>query len=46
MKITLAILALVVFAVSLVADYKWRQWMQRRRADQQAGSDSKHGPRS
>ena len=34
MKYALAILALVVFALSFVADYKWRQWMARRRADQ------------
>ncbi len=36
MKLTLAILALVVFALSLVADYKWRQWMNKRRADRDA----------
>ena len=37
MKITLAILALVVFALSLWADYKWRQWLKSRnqsRSDQ------------
>jgi hypothetical protein len=33
MKLALAILALVVFALSFVADYKWRQWMARRRGD-------------
>ena len=33
MKLALAILALVVFALSFVADYKWRQWMAKRRAD-------------
>jgi hypothetical protein len=32
MKLALAILALVVFVLSFVADYKWRQWMARRRA--------------
>ena len=32
MKLALAILALVVFALSFVADYKWRQWMANRRA--------------
>jgi len=31
MKIALAILALIVFALSLWADYKWRQWMKTRR---------------
>ena len=34
MKLALAILALVVFALSFVADYKWHQWMAKRRADQ------------
>ena len=33
MKLALAILALVVFALSFVADYKWRQWMSKRRND-------------
>ena len=33
MKLVLAILALVVFALSFVADYKWRQWMAKRRGD-------------
>jgi hypothetical protein len=33
MKLLLAILVLIVFALSFVADYKWRQWMKKRRAD-------------
>lgn len=33
MKLTLAILVFVVFALSFVADYKWRKWMNRRRAE-------------
>jgi hypothetical protein len=33
MKFALAILVLVVFALSFVADYKWRQWMAKRRND-------------
>jgi hypothetical protein len=33
MKIFLAILVLVVFALSFVADYKWRRWMAKRRAE-------------
>lgn len=37
MKLALAILALIVFALSFVADYKWRQWMAKRRADQAPG---------
>jgi hypothetical protein len=31
--ILLAILAIVLIAGSLFADYKWRQWMAARRAD-------------
>ena len=33
MKLALAILVLIVFALSFVADYKWRQWMATRRAE-------------
>ena len=33
MKLALAILALIVFALSFLADYKWRQWMARRRTE-------------
>ena len=33
MKFLLAILVLIVFALSVVADYKWRQWIAKRRAD-------------
>ena len=36
MKFVLAILVLVVFALSFVADYKWRKWMNKRRADHEA----------
>ena len=35
MKIFLGILALVVVAASVFADYKWRQWMAARRRDRQ-----------
>jgi hypothetical protein len=35
MKILLAILAVVLVAASLFADYKWRQWMAARRRDRQ-----------
>jgi len=35
MKIFLGILALVVVAASVLADYKWRQWMAARRRDRQ-----------
>ena len=40
MKFALAILALVVFALSFVADYKWRTWMNKRRADHDAAHPS------
>jgi hypothetical protein len=33
MKLALTILALIVFALSLLADYKWRQWIAKRRPD-------------
>jgi len=35
MKIFLGILALVLVAASVFADYKWRQWMAARRRDRQ-----------
>jgi len=35
MKIFFGILAVLFVAVSLVADYKWRQWMAARRRDRQ-----------
>ena len=35
MKIILGILAIVVIAASLFADYKWRQWMAARRLNRQ-----------
>jgi hypothetical protein len=33
MKIILGILAVLIIATSLFADYKWRQWMAARRRD-------------
>jgi hypothetical protein len=33
MKIILGILAVLIIAASLFADYKWRQWMAARRRD-------------
>jgi hypothetical protein len=33
MKFILAIVVLIAFALSVVADYKWRQWMAKRRAN-------------
>lgn len=35
MKIFLGILAVVLVAASVLADYKWRQWMAARRRDRQ-----------
>ena len=35
MKLLLGILALLFVAVSVFADYKWRQWMANRRRDRQ-----------
>ncbi len=35
MKILLAILAIVLVVASLIADYKWRQWIAARRRDRQ-----------
>ena len=43
MKLLLAIVVLVVFALSLVADYKWRKWMNRRR-DEHRGTDQPRLP--
>ena len=33
MKVLLAIVAAVIVAASLFADYKWRRWMAARRAE-------------
>ena len=44
MKFVLAILALVVFALSFVADYKWRQWMARRSSDRNPTEPSNPRP--
>jgi hypothetical protein len=35
MKIILGILAVLIIAASLFADYKWRQWIAARRRDRQ-----------
>jgi hypothetical protein len=35
MKIILGILAILIIAALLFADYKWRQWMAARRRDRQ-----------
>lgn len=41
MKVILAILAVIVIAGSLFADYKWRQWMAARRRDHQNHDSSR-----
>jgi hypothetical protein len=33
MKVLLAIVAAIIVAASLFADYKWRRWMAARRAE-------------
>jgi hypothetical protein len=35
MKIILGILAILIIAASLFADYKWRQWIAARRRDRE-----------
>jgi hypothetical protein len=35
MKIFLGVLAVLVVAASIIADYKWRQWIVARRRDRQ-----------
>jgi general stress protein CsbA len=35
MKLLLAILAVILIAASLYADYKWRQWIEARKRDRQ-----------
>jgi len=35
MKIILGIIALVILAGSLFADYKWRRWMAERRRERE-----------
>jgi hypothetical protein len=37
MKLVLIIIAVLVLAGSLVADYKWRQWMGSRRRERDDG---------
>jgi hypothetical protein len=35
MKLVLALIVIALVAASLVADYKWRQWIATRRRDRQ-----------
>jgi Ni/Co efflux regulator RcnB len=39
MRLLLSILAAAVIAASLIADYKWRQWMAARRQDREQDRD-------
>ena len=38
MKLLLAIIAVLVLAASLYADYRWRRWMSVRKAEREDGS--------
>lgn len=40
MKILLGILAVVLIAASLFADYKWRQWVAARKRDRESRRNS------
>jgi hypothetical protein len=43
MKILLGAGALILVAASLIADYKWRQWMAARRRERESeGNSSRH----
>ena len=42
MKLIIAIVAVLVIAGSLFADYKWRQWMAARRSEHQDSHDPYH----
>jgi hypothetical protein len=35
MKLLLGLLAIVLVVASLIADYKWRQWLAARKRDRQ-----------
>jgi hypothetical protein len=43
MKLLLAILAVIIVAASIFADYKWRQWMSTHRRN---GNDTNQTPRA
>jgi hypothetical protein len=42
MKLLIAILALLLVAGSIFADYKWRRWMARRAAEKDASARPDH----
>lgn len=44
MKLALAIVVLIVFALSFLADYKWRQWISARRSDRASADPSRPEP--
>ncbi|HEY1895273.1 MAG TPA: hypothetical protein VGG62_03330 [Terracidiphilus sp.] len=46
MKVLLAIVAAVIVAASLFADYKWRRWMAARRAEHLDYNSGNHPTRS
>jgi hypothetical protein len=45
-KVLLAIVAAVIVAASLFADYKWRRWMAARRTERRNYNSSNHSTRS
>jgi hypothetical protein len=44
MKLFFAILAILLLAGSVFADYKWRQWMAARRAQHDSRNPDHHHP--
>ncbi len=46
MKVLVAIVAAVIVAASLFADYKWRRWMAARRAERRDYNSRNHSTRS
>jgi hypothetical protein len=44
-KVLLAVIATVIVAASLFADYKWRRWMAARRAERRDYNSGNHSTR-
>jgi hypothetical protein len=42
MKLVLGIAALVLIALSLIADYKWKQWVAARKQERDSDPGSRH----
>jgi predicted negative regulator of RcsB-dependent stress response len=43
MKLILAIVVVVVFAVTVFADWKWRQWMAARKRERESADHPPNG---